>query len=357
MNVFFIYSFLIVLGVVFPKSKFIFSLQWILFTVAIAFNRGGPDVEAYQAMYTINGQLNDFSIKPEVTYQYLSHLFYQMGFSFDDLTMVTSILAMFILGWTIWRTTPFVALIMGLIFIFPGLDFIIQKRNFLGVCFLLLGFSYLIQDVKYFRIKYLLCVIIATGFHSLFILYSLVIFIPKVWIKIFESNRVFFISSLLCIAPLIPNIANLFMSSSKFELYFNNSELILSFYKVLFFIIMQLLFVLLCVRIIDLYIIDKRLIFWGKVFCYFSLIVLPFYFYGSTFVRLYKNLVPIFYIIIFYSGHGLLDVVSLKLNRNYFLILIFILAQAFVAYGLGAGWEAVAKPLFEQNPIFRFVNF
>lgn len=357
MNALILYILLISLGVIFPKSKLVFYLQWLFLTVAIAFNRGGPDVDAYHAMYSINGSLETFSIKTEILYQYLSYLSYQSGLGFDEFTMLTSILAMLVLGYSISRIATLIALVMSLILIFPGIDFIIQKRNFLGICSLFLGFSFLIRNVKYAKIKYSFCVLVASGFHSLFILYMIFPFIPRKIFKCFEQYSLFFVTGLFLFSPFIPKLAILVMSSTKFNLYFDNAELFLSWYKALFFVFVQLAFVFFSLRILRLYYIESDIVFLGKNLFYFSLIALPFYFYGSTFIRIYKNLLPIFYVFIFYSGYRLFDVFCLRINRNYLGVCILVLIQAFVAYGLGAGWNIVVQPLFEQNVVFELINF
>lgn len=352
---FILYLVLILLGLIIPRSRIIFYIQWLYFSIAICFNIGGPDVETYRAMYEniFSRNVSTF-FSPESIYGNLAFLFGNiLDINFFTFTIITSMLGMIAIGFLI-NNSMSPAIIMSFIMIYPGFDLIIQKRNFLGMVFLLLGLYFLFNLSRFRNVIYILFIFIAAGFHYIFLIYLIFPFILTRNISSVRKLAVFYMLILPLTIFLIPHLMSAIIPVSKFELYFNKVGEEFHISRSLFFLFIHVFFVFLCLRALKLQAKEHIYDFGFKLLC-FSLIATPFYFYDSTFFRIYRNLLPFIYFLIFYCDMFLINL-KLKLNKRYFLFFITILSQSLIFYTSGHGWEYNVKPLFSENTIFMLIN-
>ena len=352
MNTLILYFLLITLGVILPRNRIVFFMQWIFLTIMIGFNSGGGDLEDYKIIYQSNGENFYLSLRPEFLYQLLNHIFFINGFSLQDYMIFSSFILMSILAYVTLKNTKQPAVVMSLIMIYPGIDMAIQIRNFQGWVFFMLGVHYLINSHRFKRLKYTFCIFLALGFHSIFILY--ILFIPLIILERKFQNKFKYLYYLFVVALpfILPSLFSIFMSGEKYKLYLENSSFYFSPEKVIFFIIMQVFL---------LYIVSKLMSKQKKnnivtIFTYISLLAMPMYFFGSTFIRVYRNIVPIFYIVIFNITYGFVNMSKLTFNIYYLLLVFSAFIHFIVFYMLGAGWQKIGMPIFEQNIIFNLIN-
>ena len=188
----------------------------------------------------------------EILYQNLTQIFYSFGFSYQEFKSISSVLFLLWLAYLLYKMAPknVRLLTMCLYVVFPFFYDVIVVRNFMGSVLLLQGIYYLVSNHKHRVLLFLLFVLLACGFHSIFVLY-----IPFALIPSIISNRKiriclhFFIIVMAILAatdgalPIVIYILSYvdFMKIARFMLYINNR----SDWGILFFLFFALMPILL----------------------------------------------------------------------------------------------------------------
>ncbi|MGS4786409.1 EpsG family protein [Streptococcus sp. P25B114] len=344
-----VYFLLTLLGLLVPRSKFVASLQWLVLTVYIAFNTGGMDMNNYKSMFLYNGRNFHFDpLSKEFLYSWLEFEFYQRNFDFVGFNSIIICAFSPILLYFVLKNSKLPSLVMSFIMVYPGIELVIQKRNTLALFILLFGINALLNFKKNNKLIYIICTVIASYIHSSFIVYILVLLIPKIEIDRFRI-LIWRIFPLIIIAtPLIPNIARLFMSEGVFYTYFVDEAMSLNFSKALFFMLMQLSIFFVFLKLFE-FIEDDVNRQWAFKFLCFSFLFITTYFFGSNFVRIYRNLLILFYCSSLISVQNMERILQGRLNIYYFILIVLLLINFSVSYLFGLGWDMVAKPIFIEN--------
>ncbi len=169
----------------------------------------------------------------EMAYQYLTRIFYTLGFSYQEFKSTSSIIFLLWLAYLLYKMAPkdIRWLVMCLYLVFPFFYDVIVVRNFMGSVFLLQGIYYLVSDRKHRVLLFLLFALSACGFHSLFVLY-----IPFAFIPVIIGNRniriclysliviMTIIAATDCMLPIIIYVLSHVesMKIARFMLYINN---------------------------------------------------------------------------------------------------------------------------------------
>lgn len=169
----------------------------------------------------------------EVLYQNLTQIFYSLGFSYQEFKSISSVLFLLWLAYLLYEMAPknVRLLTMCLYVVFPFFYDVIVVRNFMGSVLLLQGIYYLVSNHKHRVLLFLLFVLLACGFHSIFVLY-----IPFALIPSIIGNRKiqiclhFFIIVMAILAatdsalPIVIYILSYvdFIKIARFMLYINN---------------------------------------------------------------------------------------------------------------------------------------
>lgn len=351
-----IYIIFCISGFFMSKSRILAFFQWLFLLIAVAFNTGGQDMEAYRIYYNYFGQFFEGSFHTkEVLYKWLEHLSYQRGLDFVQFNFLLMLLLFPILLFFLYKNTRFPALAMSLILLFPGVDIAIQKRNTAAMLILLLGIHLLINSKKYNRIKYAICTIIAGYIHTSFFLYMLILFFPNIDYKKYKKIIVLLSAfAILIIGPLIPSLAIRVMDAGSYHFYFANEEMRLSFIKKIIFLLLQLI---ITIRFFtsEKMLENENMKKWSPIFLYFSMLFLPTYFYGSNFVRIYRNLLPFYYVMMLNTDYQHVKL-SGKVNLNFIYVVSIVGINFYIFYMLGLGWKEVSEPIFTENLIFNLIN-
>lgn len=167
---------LIILGLLFPKSKSVSAgllfIVWILF----AFNRGNADYNNYMIWYqTAQLGTSIFGVI-EGGYNILMIFFRDyLNLSYEGFRLIFSSMALILMYASITHYTKNRAFVMALFSIFPLLISIVQMRNFFAFTIVFWGLRYLDQDNVAGILKYCACVLVATTIHTSCIFYFLAI--------------------------------------------------------------------------------------------------------------------------------------------------------------------------------------
>lgn len=366
---------LIAFGCCFPRNKYIYVIisSWLVFLMSL--NSGGADFDGYQLYF-------EFSKDRDVNFLSLDSFLYNTGTVFNQLELEFQVhnfviysLLFGILFFVIYKLSKYPNIILLIFFIFPYVDFIIQKRNSIAISLVFLAFYLFVQDrgkyKKYF-IYILLCLIAAT-MHSSTLAYLL--FIPFLYLFDLNSKMLRNILLGICISLSFIGIIYIidiisFLLPGKVDEYFLNDKYYLSTDKVFIFIVIHLLyfyfqyyFYTFSKKYIDeddmMLDIRFKMIKYTYVLSLMSLVFIPFYFFNSTHFRIFRNI----FILIFISGFNLFSLFNLKKINFKFFISIFLLIMmqvmmflfSYVLFGQQSFYSLVL-PIFTENIMFSIFN-
>ena len=209
---------LIILGFCYRKSKFLFFIQGIWLWILIGFNSGGIDYDVNEDIFLHSRK--SLSFGEALTYIY--ELFKDHNLDFYVYTAVTSLVACIIIFGVIYKCSKNICLVASLIYLYPGIDFVIQKRYFLCMSILFLAIQFLNKKGKKNKIIYIILVLIASLCHSSALLYIvpfIFMFIPERYkYKIIIAMGIIGIIGSRYVSRIVSLIP--FISSNKVQLYF-----------------------------------------------------------------------------------------------------------------------------------------
>ena len=143
----------------------------LLITLLVGANSNNPDLHNYIYNYSRRTTVLEGSF----AFSFVNNLFYRNGITFQIFRLFLYAFGYIVLGFALRK-------LIGnkpIIYIFYAIAFMMidctQTYNFVGMCLFMLGVSYLIVDDS--RWKFILCVVLASGFHVVFLFYLPFIFI------------------------------------------------------------------------------------------------------------------------------------------------------------------------------------
>ena len=86
-----------------------------------------------------------------------------------------SLIGLLLISSTILKYSKKPSFVLSLFYIFPLVDAVIQKRNFISFAIIIYAVRYLFDKKSNF--KYIIFCVLATGFHSSSIIYILLLFV------------------------------------------------------------------------------------------------------------------------------------------------------------------------------------
>lgn len=349
---------LVILGFIYKNNKRIFNLQFLWIWILVSFNNGGSDYVGYQDMFKAFSLHLDFNfLTGGKLYSLGAYLFNKIGFSLEEYTFFTTTIALLLIYYLMKKYSSNISFVNSCLILFPLTDNIIQKRNFLAMVAILYGILFLIEKNRYYTIKFLFFVLVSYNFHILGIVYLFLILIPYFSLKSIKIISYIGTIFTIIIIPFLDKIAKFCFSfvSSKVNVYFEDLSLRLPLHKVAFFVFIHLVmfyFVLFFYKTLKEK--NKFSISIMKL-NYLFLLVIPLYYYNSTFLRFYRNVFLLNYIFI---GNCLVkkEVNKLKENTGIFFI-IYLISLFLIMYVLfgQARYEGLIKPLFEHNYILNII--
>lgn len=342
---------LVALGLIWNRSKVLSWFQILWMWALTAFNTGGADWDVHQWYYW-GAQQKIEIFSAGWGYKYICLIFSKLGLDFYQMNFVLSTLMLCIVFWFIHKYTERAAFVLSLFMIFPFTDFIIQKRNSLGMIILYLAFTALFSEKKSKgRTAYCLICLLATAIHPVYVIYIPLAFMENVPREKIKKIVGVFLIVAFALIPVLPRIAGIFMGEVKVNTYFQ--VLRISLFESICWWILQIAFCILFFVIMENRLEKETLKFQKVDFIIkinmVSLLVLPLYYYEPTFFRIYRNLFLLNYVAVAncmtvnkrISKMGFMGLLALSL-----LILLTFLSQ-FVWFGLG--FDVLVKPLIENN--------
>lgn len=185
---------LILLGILFTRSRGIsvglLVADWILF----AFNRGNVDYKNYMINYQ-SAHISSIFTTIEGGFAALIVLLRDyLNISYEGFRLVISSIALLLMYASIIRYTKNHALAMALFSIFPMLISIVQIRNFFAFSIIFWGLRYLERNDALSILKYCVCVLLAMSIHISCAFYFLFILC-----KIADAKKLFTVVSIWCV--------------------------------------------------------------------------------------------------------------------------------------------------------------
>lgn len=369
MNLYFILTLGIVLYSIFiiKKNKIIdiilyYALlvwMWIL----MAFNCGGVDYETYELLFKTSEKININELyKGEYLFKNAMYFFKNLKLEFFELSFLIQTIGIILFNklikkYSIKGSRSFV---IASIYIYPLVDNIIQKRNFISMMLVVLAITFLIEKDRLKVYKYIVLILLAFTLHTSSIIYLGYLILVIIDLKKIKSLSVILMSFLIVILPLIPKfVEKLFpFYATKIYLYFYNLENRLSLEKAFIFIIIHL--ILFFIIILTFKIFNDKLKNSFNILVlklnYISLVFIPFYFYNLIFFRYYRNISLINYIFlanIFYKNYKNKNIRIIRIVFIIYLISMFIIFYAFFGK---YKYEGLVEPLFIENNFLKFFN-
>lgn len=352
----FISVILCILGFLFKKSKIVSYIQVIWMIILMGGNCNGMDYDVHLIYYSsaLTAKVGDNAW----LYKFICKPFAINGFEFYICNMVITITLMIILYKSIKRKTQNISMVLSLMYIFPFIDCIIQKRNFCASVIFIIGTILYLENNK--KRNLIIAILIASQIHPSFYMY--IIILPIIFLK---KNYKFFLGSGIIVAFLgmlyIPKLSQLLLGgtvyASKINLYF--VQLKIPLYQAICWMILHTIFV--CVFY---YILEnskrnckdenviKELDMLKKINSS-TLLYMPFYYYEPTFFRFFRNL-----LIVNYIYYAFCMKKYYKNTKNNFMIDIFLVVYLILIFltqyvFLGYGFDILVKPLLENNIFWK----
>ncbi|OMF21227.1 EpsG family protein [Paenibacillus sp. FSL H8-0259] len=364
---YFIAGILAVLGLKVKKSKILFvvlfSFMWMLF----GWNTWNADYYGYQQTYYSIGSYNifyEYFEQFEIGYRYFSRFLFSLGVDYDTFLIVYSLIGLLLIGSTIIKFTSKPGYVLALYFIYPFLMDIVQIRNFMAMALIIYGVRYLFSSKKVDLIKYVFFVFLAASFQSAGLFYLILLFAKMKSVKKLV-NWVTLITAFL--------VFMLFLMKSGYSVpflgsvsYFSTKTSIITRIGYFFYFIIGFQLVRFSYEKIKDNIHEKELnnlstqkdhtiIKMADVIYKVNIIILsvyPLLFFSVDFIRLYRNILPISYILFSIA-------VSQSRNKKMTIFKIVTIVFVFFSEWLFAYYMSgsdVFYPIFEQNRIMNFLN-
>lgn len=330
---------------------FFFSFLWILF----GWNYDNADYHNYESIYEAI-ELNGSYPAVEPGFEALSKFFIYLDFNYDIFLIFYSLIGLFLIGSTIHKFTPNYNVVWFLYFIFPFMLDVVQIRNFMSMSIVVFSFRYLINDNKLNIFKFLICIIVASLFHTsslFYILFLLVRFSIKKIVYICLVSSVFLQFLIRSNSELMSS----FFYSNKLEHYLVGQTSTVG----IFFFLVYLLFNLIIVVYIKKISINFDDLFYKKpIFekiLKINIIILVSYnllIFDADFIRLQRNIMILNYIALS------LILPYRKISVNYkTLMAIFTLFTVSLlsnwTFIIAQTYETVFKSIFTSNVVFKFL--
>ena len=220
-------------------------LPFVLLVVLIILmggNSQNPDIINYIWGYAATGNVVDGSY----LYTLLKDLFVRAGLSFEVFRLFLYTVGLFNIHYALKKmgaNKPIIYLCYGIALMMIDAT---QTYNFFGMSLLLVGVAHLITDKSYNRTKYVIVILLASGFHMVFLFYLPFIFIYRKTdskqlrnIYIFTTAIVFLLSTVASVSGLAGIIQRLLVAIglSGYQSYFGARTRFGHYYPMLLHII------------------------------------------------------------------------------------------------------------------------
>lgn len=330
---------------------FLFIIMWILF----GGNTWNADYASYQYIYSLIGHSHAY-VSTEPGFELLSLLAAKIGLNYNGFLIVYSLLGLILITTTLKKYTNKINLVLILYILYPFLLDIVQIRNFMAMCIILYSTKFLITNNKIDFYKYVIGVILATLFHNSAIFYLIFLLVK---IKSKKKIMITTISVVLIgiiFQTIVPNIIYNFFPENRYDSYFSFNIGIMQKVLLLIYLLINLLITYYSYkRVNKLNSGNEELIDFSELVMKINILIMIVFVFLSiniNFIRLFRNILPLNYIL--YSNVFKKNTLSLKLSNfiHSLSLFIFIIVSNIIFIILIA-YESVVIPIFTNNLLFK----
>lgn len=342
--------FLILVGLIFKRSRIvtIFLVTWEY--ILIGFNDGGPDIDSYHQMY-VGSSLVNFGFNKGELWTAWNVLSKNLGLNFIQSHALIMVPVMIIMYVGIRKLTKNVNFVFALMMIYPLPDMVIQRRQIIAMASIIYALHFL-KDKKFFhQICFVGLIIGAYGFREMSLLFMPLIIVPYLNVNhIFRTMLIFEFLSIF-LSTIMMKYATNFFSASKVALYTDSLQI--SKIKTIPFLIIHVAMIMLAYYLskqkkdyAESNSSDELLLKISMV----SIIYTPLYFTNTTFFRYFRSIIP--------AVFAYLSDDQRKLENRWKFFFISILSVIsfnlffYVLFGQ-FGFERLILPIFRDNALFN----
>ncbi|NZA40246.1 EpsG family protein [Eubacterium callanderi] len=360
----YLYSFSVIIlnlfAIILKKnSKLIILITILASCIFFAGNYNNPDYFTYSEQYSLVSTSPKniiFYRNKQYGFYLLMKIFVQLGLEYNQFLFFIALACMLLINSTVQKYVKNPHIYYILFFIFPFLLCIVQIRNFIIMAILVYALRYLIDSSKSNNIKYIICILVASSFHTVALVYLILLFNNKID---YEKRSKYFVVGIITLSIIIVvtknTSLNFITNAISSILGTDDGSRTLSnrttyeFLGPLFFQSITTLLFIWAKKINDsnLDLKDKNIftkIYWCNII---SFSFLPCFMISTIFARIIINMLPIYYI-------SLINTVFLtkknSLERILFVLCTFVLVFLFFYWFIYRNYsDSIFSSVFKYN--------
>ncbi|WP_176706032.1 EpsG family protein [Paenibacillus hemerocallicola] len=360
-------SLLGIIGLTIKKSKVVFGVLFIFMWILFGWNTGNADYFGYEQTYYSLESYNGFNVyfaEYEIGYRFVYKLAHAFGMNYNTFLIVYSLIGLMLISNTILKYSAKPSYVMALYLIYPFLMDIVQIRNFMSMAIIIFAARYLFSSRKGDLFRYVLFVLLAASFQVVGLFY-LILLLAKVrariklvkWISLITIFLVLFLI-LLMSGIAIPILGGMAYLGTKTSI---TTQIGYLFYFIIGFLLVR--FSYKKVRTLEdssssgKHVVDYSKMNMANIILNINIIILcvyPLVFFSTEFMRLYRNILLLNYILF---SHIVVSGFASRLNMTVFKIttIIFVVLSEWL-FAYYASKDIVFYPIFEKNKIFDLLG-
>lgn len=339
----------IILCLLFPKSKIVALVMFLLMWLLWGWNTNNGDYANYRDAFESIQNVSLYETGYEFGYSVINYLFSSLGFSFQGFLIVYSFIILSLI-YTYFINNPYPAIMSAVYLVIFVMEYVFV-RNYMtdALFFMLLLVSF--SDTEFKFLKSLGLIILAASFHTTAVVYLLFLLI---YVKQLDTKKIFFaiiggIVFLVSTYTILLSFIDNELILGKIEYYYSEDKPIGPAIAHISIIAIISLFLYYRKDMLDEFsnVVKRNIHIMQKVNV-ITLIYIPLYFFIPDFSRFFKVL---FTINLFYVSY--LFFYFRTLNSRIALITIFLLINLFVLYQFAnSTLDLTYDPLINSNIIF-----
>lgn len=352
------------------KKPFATTIIFAMLIIVIAANTNNPDFYIYERWYETNNYATN-----DLIYHIVSAGLNNIGVPYGLFRLIYSVTGLLLIHSTLKRVYGDSVYFYLLYLLYPFMMDVVQARNFIAMSIFISAVPFIISKNKLGWLKYLLIMLLASGFQILFLLFLPLAFVMK--IKQYKLLRYALIASAIVLTTM-----SLAFTSSLDGLIgwltdnFSEYDVRISTYMSFNFgFVLQLVFVFLnyFVLLVSRHIVRTNvrsgqlavenisraeiqikfieLLYWINVFVF---LYSPFIVVNSGFSRIFRNIMPLNYMACLCTAN-FINNVNYKINYNKMCYYLALAGYALFSFSLriySDSYDTILRPLFEQNLLF-----
>lgn len=168
----------IILGIFFKHSRIVSLYMCAILWIIMGWQSGTADMYNYGVLYRSSVNIHFISMMQSPLYNLFNYLLNKSGAPFQYVYIIGSLISIIALYIAICRFTDEQNYALSLFLISTYLLYAVQIRNFMALPYILLAVDSLTEDHRSY-IRFIIFILIASGFHISAIFYIFLILIPR----------------------------------------------------------------------------------------------------------------------------------------------------------------------------------